>query len=230
MPKKAVTSKNTSFFNPELFDFLLELRFNNNRPWFQANKPRYEALVRQPFLGFIEALNPGLQKMNPAYVANEKSLFRIYRDTRYSADKTPYKAHIAAQFRFMGNRDVHAPGFYLHLEPEACYIGGGIWMPEAEAVKRIRAVIDRQDHRWLKVRKQVAFSDEDKLKRPPKGFEADHPLIEDLKLKSYITGFTLSEAEVCSPDFLETTLTHFRKVDKLVRLLNEVLDFQTPIA
>ncbi len=226
MPKAAKLPKAQTFFTSELFDFLIELRYNNNRPWFQANKARYEAVVRQPMLRFIEAFAPRLIAINPAYVADAKSLFRIYRDTRFSAEKVPYKTHVAAQFRFMGNRDVHAPGFYLHLEPEECYIGGGIWMPEPEVVKRIRAVIDRQDYRWLELKKQIPISDEDKLKRPPKGFEASHPLIEDLKLKSFITGFELSEKQVCSPELLEEVEKHYRKVDKLVRFLNDVLDFQ----
>lgn len=228
MPKAKVEPKNKAYFTPELFDFLIELRFNNNRSWFHANKARYEAVVRQPFLRFIEDFAPRLERINSAYIANEKSMFRIYRDTRFSAEKVPYKTHVAAQFRYMGNRDVHAPGFYLHLEPEECYIGGGIWMPEPEIVKRVRAVIDRQDYRWLELKKVLAISDEDKLKRPPKGFEASHPLIEDIKLKSFIAGYALTEKEVLSPKFPETVEKHFLKIDKLIRFLNDVLDFQNP--
>jgi len=214
-----------AYFTPELFGFLLELRYNNNRPWFQANKARYEAVARQPFLSFIEAFAPRLEKINPAYLANDKSLFRIYRDIRFSAEKTPYKTHTAAQFRYLGNHDVHAPGFYLHLEPDDCYLGGGIWRPEPEVVGRIRAVIALGDYRWLRLKKIIPISAEDKLKRPPKGYDFGHPHIEDLKLKSFITWFPMSEEEVCSSDALDIVEQHCKKVDRLVRFLNDVLGF-----
>ena len=224
MPK--VLPKTQPYFSPDLFSFLIELRFNNNRTWFAANKKRYEALVKAPMLRFFTDFAPRLSKINPAYTANPKSLFRVARDTRFSANKDPYKTHVAAQFRYMGNRDVHAPGFYMHLENDQCFVGGGIWMPEAEPLKRIRSAIERQDFKWLELKRKLPISDEDKLKRPPKGFEAAHPLIEDLKLKSFITTFPISEEEVCSADFINIVEKHLKKTDKLVRFLNGVLDFQ----
>ena len=221
-----VIVKAQPYFTPELFSFLIELRYNNNRPWFQANKKRYEAVVKAPMLRFIGDFAPRLAKINPAYEANNRSLFRVARDTRFSANKDPYKTHAAAQFRYMGNRDVHAPGFYLHLEPDECFAGGGIWMPEPEPLKRIREAIARQEYKWLELKRRIPISDEDKLKRPPKGFEADHPLIEDLKLKSHTTFFQMTEEEVCSSEFLSLVEKHYKKTDTLVRFLNGVLDFQ----
>lgn len=122
----------------------MELRFNNHRAWFQANKHRYDALVRQPFLRFIADFAPRLRCISPDYVANPRSLFRIHRDTRYSANKAPYKTHAAAQFRHQLGQDVHMPGFYIHLEPDNCFLGAGMWMPEPENLRRIRAAIARQ--------------------------------------------------------------------------------------
>ena len=224
-----VVAKTQNHFTPELFEFLLELRYNNNRQWFEANKQRYETVVKQPFVRFVEALAPRLEKINPAYTASSKSLFRIHRDTRFSPDKTPYKTHAAAQFRHIqASRDVHAPGFYMHLGPGECFLGGGIWMPEPEIVKRIRAAIARQDYRWLELRKTLPISDEDKLKRPPKDYAADHPLIEDLKLKSFIVGFDLSEEEVCSPKLLDKVTKAFEKTNRLNVFLCDVLGFANP--
>ncbi|WP_147372912.1 DUF2461 domain-containing protein, partial [Calidithermus terrae] len=158
------------YFSPELFNFLLELRYNNDRAWFQANKARYEQHVKGPFLRFIADLAPHLEALNPAYTANERSLFRIHRDTRFSHDKSPYKTHAAAQFRhLLASSDVHAPGFYLHLEPGQSGVGGGLWQPGPEDLARVRAAIARQDFRWIEVKRAVPLSEEDKLKRPPKG-------------------------------------------------------------
>jgi len=166
MARKMASSSANTYFSAELFHFLLELRYNNHRAWFQANKPRYEEYIRRPFLRFIEDFAPYLKRISPAFTAEAKSLFRIYRDTRFSYDKTPYKTHAAAQFRHILGRDVHAPGFYLHLEPDNCFIAGGIWLPEAEPTLRIRQAIARWDPRWMAVKKDgPPLSQEDKL--PP---------------------------------------------------------------
>lgn len=216
------------YFSPELFNFLLELRYNNDRAWFQANKARYEQHVKGPFLRFIADLAPHLEALNPAYTANERSLFRIHRDTRFSHDKSPYKTHAAAQFRhLLASSDVHAPGFYLHLEPGQSGVGGGLWQPGPEDLARVRAAIARQDFRWIEVKRAVPLSEEDKLKRPPKGFDPAHPLIEDLKLKSFIAWFPLSDEEVCSAAFMDRVLEALRRTDALVSYLCEVLKLPT---
>ncbi len=219
----AVSIEKRAYFSPELFQFLVELRYNNRRDWFQANKHRYEALVRQPFLRFIEDFAPRLEKINPDYVAGPQSLFRIYRDTRFSADKVPYKTHAAAQFRHRLGRDVHLPGFYIHLEPDNCFLGAGIWMPQPENLRRIRAAIARQNERWLTLRKKLELDGEGKLTRPPKGYQAHHPLIEDLKQRSFTVSYGLAEDVVTSSQLMQTVEKVFRKLLPLNQFLSEVL-------
>ncbi|WP_337870740.1 DUF2461 domain-containing protein [Meiothermus sp.] len=218
-----VLSRKQAYFAPELFNFLIELRYNNHRTWFQANKHRYESLVRQPFLRFIEDFAPRLEKISPDYVAGSRSLFRINRDTRFSANKSPYKTHAAAQFRHRLGQDVHMPGFYIHLEPDHCFLGAGIWMPEPEHLRRIRIAIARQDYRWLELRKRLELDGEGKLTRPPKGYSTDHPLIEDLKQRSFTVSYGLSEEEVLSEKLLATMERAFRELLPLNEFLSAVL-------
>ncbi|PZA07925.1 MULTISPECIES: DUF2461 domain-containing protein [unclassified Meiothermus] len=228
MKRTAASGSATTYFTPELFRFLLELRYNNHRAWFQANKPRYEEHVRQPFLRFIEDFAPCLKRINPAFTAEARSLFRIHRDTRFSYDKTPYKTHAAAQFRHILGRDVHAPGFYLHLEPDNCFIAGGIWLPEPEPTLRIRQAIARWDPRWMAFKQEgPPLFQEDKLKRAPKGFDPHHPLIEELKLKSFIAGVAFREEEVCSPNFLDQVGQACQRLNPLVDFLCDVLKLPT---
>ena len=115
---------------PALFDFMRELKANNERPWFEANKARYRAEVRDPMLDFIEAFAEPLAEISPHFRADPRpnggSLFRIYRDTRFAKDKTPYKTNVGAHFRHEAGKDAHAPGFYLHLEPGMCFAGCGV--------------------------------------------------------------------------------------------------------
>ncbi|GIW24012.1 DUF2461 domain-containing protein [Meiothermus sp.] len=216
-------SNKQAYFKPELFAFLIELRFNNHRTWFQANKPRYEALVRQPFLRFIEDFAPRLGRISPDYIANARSLFRIQRDTRFSPHKAPYKTHVAAQFRHRLGQDVHLPGFYIHLEPDNCFLGAGMWMPEPENLRRIRLVIARQDPRWLRLRRQFELDGEGKLIRPPKGYSADHPLIEDLKQRSFTVSYPLTEDEVFSEKLPDKVEKVFGELLPLNQFLSEVL-------
>ncbi|MEX2684661.1 MAG: DUF2461 domain-containing protein [Candidatus Sigynarchaeota archaeon] len=218
-----VLSNRQTYFEPELFQFLIELRFNNHRAWFQANKHRYDALVRQPFLRFIADFAPRLGRISPVYVASPRSLFRIHRDTRYSANKAPYKTHAAAQFRHRLGQDVHMPGFYIHLEPDNCFLGAGMWMPEPENLRRIRAAIARQDPRWLRLREKFELDGEGKLVRPPRGYSADHPLIEDLKQRSFTVSYSLAEDEVLSEQLPDTVENVFRKLLPLNQFLSEVL-------
>src|SRR5712691_7865163 len=124
------------------FEFLKELRAHNNRDWFQAHKEQYEKQVREPFLRLIADLAPGLKKIDSSFVAdpspNGGSMMRIYRDIRFSKDKSPYKTYVAAHFWQAKGKEGTAPAYYLHLEPGASSIGGGIWQPEPSALKRIR--------------------------------------------------------------------------------------------
>ena len=197
---------------PALFDFLRELKANNERPWFEANKARYIADVRDPMLDFIAALAEPLADISPHFVADPRanggSLFRIYRDTRFSPDKTPYKTNVGAHFRHVAGKDAHAPGFYLHLDPETCLAGCGIWSPGGEALAQIRGAIADNPGDWTRVTQAKAFRETfdlmgQSLKRPPRGFDAAHPLIEDLKRKDYVARTRFDEADAVQPDFLQ---------------------------
>src|SRR5688572_21278461 len=128
----------SAYFTPRLFQFLRELKANNDRSWFQANKGHYESDVKQPLLEFIADFGPPLREISEHFDADPGpvggSLFRIYRDTRFSRDKTPYKTHAAAHFRHERGKDVHAPGFYLHLEPDNVFAACGIWHPDSDTL------------------------------------------------------------------------------------------------
>jgi len=139
-------------FQPTIFRFLEELADNNNRPWFQENKGRYERDVREPCLAFIRAFRPRLKKISPFFVASDRrvggSLMRVYRDTRFTKDKTPYKTNAGIQFRHEFGRDIHAPGFYVHIAPDECFLAMGLWRPDRPSLEQIRAAIDDQPDRW----------------------------------------------------------------------------------
>jgi len=146
----------TAFFRPELFEFLWQLRRHNDREWFAKNKDRYQQVVVEPALLFIGSFAPHLAKLSPFFVADPRptrgSLFRIYRDTRFSADKRPFKTHVGIRFSHSSGKDAHAPVFYLHLEPENCFAAAGVWQPDNRALTRIRTAIVDQPEGWAKVR------------------------------------------------------------------------------
>ena len=202
----------TPRFKPAFFDFLRELKVNNERSWFEANKARYHADVRDPMLDFIAAFAEPLAGISPHFVADPRanggSLFRIYRDTRFSPDKTPYKTNAGAHFRHIAGKDAHAPGFYLHLEPDSCFAACGIWHPGGDALAEIRNAIIENPAGWTRITHAKAFRDTftlmgQSLKRPPRGYDAAHPLIEDLKRKDFIAGTVFHEADAIRPDFLQ---------------------------
>jgi len=183
------------YFSDATFDFLRMLSQNNNRDWFNAHKSDYETQVREPARAFIRAMQPELARFAPRFVADDRklggSLMRIYRDIRYSRNKLPYKTNIGIQFRHERGKDVHAPGFYLHIEAHEAFVGTGIWHPDGETVKKIRTYIDTHPTRWQEALRDKPFTQVfhmggDSLKRPPRGYAIDHPLIEELKRKDFI--------------------------------------------
>jgi len=200
------------YFGAELFKFFEELEHNNNRNWFLANKSRYENDVREPMLAFIAGFAPHLRKLSRHFVADPRpsggSLIRIYRDVRFSPNKLPYKTHVSAHFTHFRERDMHSPGFYLHLEPEGVFAAAGIWRPEGEALAQIRNAIVRNPANWRAAIGAPAFKKRfvlggDSLVRPPKGYDANHPLIADLKRKDFIASTNYTRKEACAGDFLE---------------------------
>jgi uncharacterized protein (TIGR02453 family) len=183
---------NSAHFSSAFFKFFKELEHNNNRDWFQRNKQRYETDVKEPILRFIVDFGPRLEQISQHFLADPRpvggSMFRIYRDTRFSKDKRPYKTNAGIQFRHEAGRDVHAPGFYLHLSPTEVFAGSGIWHPDGKTLAQIRQAIVENPDGWRKAtRKRGMRLGGDSLKRPPRGFDPDHPLIEDLKRKDFVT-------------------------------------------
>jgi uncharacterized protein (TIGR02453 family) len=199
-------------FSPELFAFLRDLADNNDREWFAANKARYVAEVQEPALAFVEDVGLRMPDVSRHFVADARttggSLFRIYRDVRFSKDKSPYKTHVGIQFRHARARDAHAPGFYLHLEPGSVFMACGTWHPDRETLHAIRSAIAARPSRWQAIVEEPAFRQRfrlggEALKRPPAGFDRDHPLIEELKRKDFIAVADLSEPEVIAGGFLD---------------------------
>ena len=214
-------------FSPELFRFLRELAKNNSRDWFQANRDRYETALREPCLRFISDLGPLLRKVSRRIEADPRpaggSLFRIYRDTRFSKDKSPYKTHAGMYFPVRGGKDVHTPGFYLHLEPGGCFAAAGLWHPDSAALAKAREAIAARPAEWKKARAGLP-AEAERLRRPPRGYDADHPFIEDLKRKDFVSSVRLTDREVTGPRFLSGFVAQCAKMSPLPRFLSAALE------
>jgi uncharacterized protein (TIGR02453 family) len=210
-------------FGPELFGFLAELRDHNDRDWFAANKGRYEADLLEPALAFIEDFEPHLRGISPRFRADARrvggSLFRIYRDTRFSKDKTPYKTMAGIYFKHEQSKDVYAPGFYLHLAPGDVFAGGGIWHPDTKTANAIREAIAADPEGWQAATAGIDLGHGDALKRVPQGFDKDHPLAEDLKRKDFAAIERMSEDEATAPRFLERYARACESMAPLMRFL-----------
>ena len=208
---------------PSVFAFLRALKRNNDRTWFNANKERYVGELRDPLLHFIAAFAPKLAKVNRHLIAdpspNGGSLFRIYRDTRFAKDKSPYKTHAGLYFAPPGGRESPGAGFYLHVEPGNVFMAGGIWHPDPDTLKRIRDAIAAKPAAWKKATKAVPLDDGEKLSRPPRGYDPEHPLVEDLKRKSFTTTREFTEAQASAPDFADRYAAACRGAVPLMKFL-----------
>jgi uncharacterized protein (TIGR02453 family) len=214
------------YFTAELFQFLTRLKRNNNRNWFLAHQREYEACVRQPALRFVADFAAPLYEITPYLVADARpsrgSLFRIYRDTRFSYDKRPYKTHAAMRFSHSG-KDVHSPGFYLHLEPGGCFAACGLWHPEPPTLLKVRTAIVSHPEEWRPVRKLLNWDDAGKLSRPPRGFPCDHEFVEDLKLRDIGTAVDFTDKQVCSPRFMPMFVAACRKMSPVAAFLSSAV-------
>jgi uncharacterized protein (TIGR02453 family) len=224
---------NQATFGPELFSFLADLREHNDREWFAANRDRYEDDLVEPALAFVDTFAPRLAKISPHFRADARpsggSLFRIYRDTRFSKDKTPYKTNVGIHFRHERAKDVHAPGFYLHIGPGEVFAGGGIWHPDTGAGTRIREAIVADPDGWRRTTRRGAFAKRlelggDSLKRVPSWADADHPFADDLRRKDFFGWARLREADVVAPGFVDEYAEICRAAAPLVRFLCGALD------
>ena len=220
-------------FPRETLQFLKTLKRNNNREWFQKNKPRYESAFLEPSLDFISAMEKPLQRISPCFQAIPKkqggSLMRIYKDTRFAKDKTPYKTNAGIHFRHEAGCSVHAPGFYLHVEPGNCFMGAGIWRPDKTPLLEIRRAISASPSDWKRARDAKSFRTNyelsgDSLKRQPAGFEKDDPMIEDLKRKDFIGVCNLDDDELTDPKFLQEATKKFKAATPFMRFLCSSLE------
>jgi uncharacterized protein (TIGR02453 family) len=220
-------------FSPELFSFLAELRANNNRAWFGDNKHRYEEHVLEPALEFIAAFAPRLEKISPHIRAEARpsggSLFRIYRDTRFSKDKSPYKTNLGIYFRHELAKEVQTPGFYLHLGPDEVFAGGGIWHPDSTGATRIREAIVEEPDRWRRATRTGAFAKRlelggDSLKRAPSWADSGHPFADDLRRKDFFGWGRLSEDDATAPGFVDEYAKVCRAASPLMRFICDALE------
>ena len=216
----------SGYFSPELFQFLRRLKKNNKREWFAKNKGVYQQAVVEPALLFINDFAAHLSKLSPFFVADARpsrgSLFRIYRDIRFSHDKRPFKTHVGIRFHHASGKDAHAPVFYLHLEPDGCFAAAGIWHPENRALTRVRSAIVKEPEQWAAIRKKIELEG-DSLARPPRGFDPKHQFIDDLKMKDFIASVKLSEEEICGKKFMRDFAAACRKMSPLVEFTTMAL-------
>lgn len=222
-------------FTTETFAFLAALAANNKREWFAEHRQDYEAAVRTPALAFIDAMAGELAMISPHFPALAKkvggSLMRIHRDTRFAKDKRPYKTNIGIHIRHEVGKDVHAPGYYIHIEPDGCFIGVGIWRPDADSLVKIRDAIVANGKDWLAVRDDKSFRKRftlsgEVLVRPPRGYAKDHPLIEDLKRKDFIAVMHLDDKHITSKRFQSNVIEHFNQGTPYMRFLCKALELR----
>ena len=217
-------------FSAQTLKFLRALKRNNRREWFQPRKEQFDAEVRAPMLAIVERLADDLRSIAPEIVVDPKTaMYRIYRDTRFSENKTPYKTHVAAVFPWRGLAKHEGAGLYFHVSPDDVWMGGGMYSPQtaqlqavrehiAGNVRRMRAIVESPGFR-----RHVGELEGERLQRVPRGFPKDHAGAEYLKYRQFLAGRELPPAMACSPKFYSTLITVFRQVAPLARFLNEPL-------
>ncbi len=214
---------------PATLQFLTDLKQNNDKVWFDANRKRYEA-AKKDYEQFVGEVLQGLTVLDPAYSTQKAKdcVFRIFRDVRFAKDKSPYKANFGAAFSPEGKK-VHGAGFYFHLEPGQCFIGGGVWMPEGPIVKAIRQEIDYNFEDFKKILQAPTFKkwfktvDGEKLKTVPQGYLADNPAIEYLKLKSFTVGTALNDSDLTKSGLVKKSVQIFCDMNPFISFLNTAI-------
>lgn len=226
----------TTYFSDASFKFLRALARNNDKTWFNAHKHQYEEHVRQPFLRLLTDLQPDVASLSEHYRADTRtmggSLFRIYRDARFSNDKSPYKPWQGARIFHERRKQVPAPSFYLHMQPGHCFVGAGLWHPEAPTQRKVRQFIFDNPGTWKAAahkpafRRKFDFEDSDVLSRPPRGFPADFELIDDLKHKNFVFSRHLEDAIVTGPRLRQLLAADFVALAPFVDYLCAALDLE----
>lgn len=225
-------------FSPKAFTFLRGIAKHNRKEWFEAHRDTYEQELKRPLSALIDEMDVHLATIAPEIIGSpKKSVFRIHRDVRFSKDKSPYKTNVACWFfhRDVGTRmqteAVHGgAGFYLHIQPGACFCGGGIWMPPRPALAKIRQALVDDLEGWEAIVTNRAFrrrfgdlDTEGMLTRLPQGFAADHPAGAWLRYQSFTAGTPLTEEEVLSPKLPHVLARHYAAMTPFVRWLNTAL-------
>lgn len=217
-------------FSADALRFLRALKRNNRRQWFNAHRDEYEVHVRQPMISIVERLAGDLRDFAPEIVASPKtSMYRIYRDVRFSANKAPYKTHVAASFPTRGLAKHEGAGLYFHVSPDEVWIGGGMYAPQTSQLHAVREHIAGNVNRLRAIvespafRRTVAALEGERLRRVPRGFPKDHEAAEYLKFRQFLAGCEFPPAFATSPKFYRTVLNVFRQVSPLARFLNEPL-------
>ncbi|HEY1708166.1 MAG TPA: DUF2461 domain-containing protein [Rhizomicrobium sp.] len=217
-------------FPKDFFAFFRELKANNERTWFEENKQRFRDSVQAPMSAFIEAMGPRLAKVSKNFVADPRtnggSMFRIYRDVRFSKDKRPYKENAGCHFRHALGKDVHAPGFYMHFSADEVFYGGGMYLPEPPALAKIRDAIVNKPAAWKALKADKGFvtmfgalGSDHTLARPPRGYDPGHPLIEDIKKKSFFAMHRSTAKAAQSPKYADEVAAAFKAASPLMKFL-----------
>jgi len=225
---KAPESEPFAGFPKDFHKFFREIAGNNDRQWFAANKQRYLASVMEPLRAFVAAMDLPLGRFADCFVADKRSIFRIYNDMRFHEAK-PYKEHAACQFRHEAGKDAHAPGFYVQFEPKEVFFGGGIWRPPAPQLRAVREAIAADPGRWKKITRAAAFRrrfggvEGDGLTRVPAGFDPDHQLAEDLKRTSFFAMEQVKPSEIHSKHFVRTVARSFEALAPFMGFLTHAV-------
>jgi uncharacterized protein (TIGR02453 family) len=219
----------TPHFTPKSISFLRSLKRNNDREWFRARKDQYDLHLKGPMTAVIEQLAVDFQRMAPELVATPKSIYRIYRDTRFSDDKTPLKTNIAASFPWRGLPRHQGAGLYLEVAPQWVWVGGGMYAPDTSQLATVREHIAANHTRLRAIvesprfTKTVGALDGAKLQRVPRGFDKDHPAAEYLRFRQFLAGHEFPAAFAYDERFYAGILDVFSQVAPLIRFLNEPL-------
>jgi len=226
----------SSYFTAASLKFLRGLARHNDKAWFEAHRADYDAHVRQPFLQLITDLQPALAQVSQQFRADPRgnggSLFRIYRDARFSNDKSPYKTWQGARFFHERRRQVPAPSFYLHLQPGGSFVGAGLWHPEPDTQRKVRQFIFDNPGSWKAaahapaLRRRFELEETEKLVRPPRGFPADFEFMDDLKHRNWVMWRSLDDETMTGPRLRQTVATDLAALGPFVDYLCAALDLE----
>jgi len=224
---KSASSSALPYFRPAALAFLRNLKRHNDRAWFQPRKAIFEAELKEPMLAIIRKVNEAMESFAPDYVRPaEKCLFRIYRDTRFSADKKPYKTHVAAWWMLEGFQKTSGAGFYFHVDDKEVIIAAGAWMPEKDQLAAIRHWLLEHHAEFRKLLRRAAIRkvfgefEGNELTRPPKGFPCEHPAMDLIRCRQWGLSTSLPAKAALKKDFAAVLARHFRLATPVVEALN----------